>query len=421
MPTSEGAIAKPKRKSVIEDNLMLNVIKKYVKMATGVSVVWVMGYYGFSVSWLWMLLVPYVWKTRISKAKHHKTAIAQEIAKDEKSVILARVEDLPSWIIRQMWPYIGEMVERILRENVEPSIKKSLPASLQSFTFSTIDLGDIPPRTGGIKVYSQLKRNEIYMDLELNYSGDCDIAVAIKGINAGIKDLRLHGTLRVVFKPLINKPPLIGGMRVFFLNNPELDFDLTSLANAFDIPGLSDMLHSIIMEQIANQMVLPNVFPIKLAEGIDLNKLKYPQPQGVVRITVVEAKDLMAEDIALIGKGTSDPYVVLRVGAKTVKTTIKDKTLSPVWNETFEMIVDSADGQLLYIDVFDDDQGSKDDELGRVSMDLTKLKEEGFEDEWLPLEDVKQGTIHVQLTWLWLANDPLELDRVSVALALLSS
>ena len=77
---------------------MLNVVKKYLKMAGGVSVVWMMGYYGVSVSWLWILLIPYVWKSRINKAKHHKTALAQEIAKDEKSVILARVEDLPSWV-----------------------------------------------------------------------------------------------------------------------------------------------------------------------------------------------------------------------------------------------------------------------------------------------------------------------------------
>ncbi|GFN89713.1 extended synaptotagmin-like protein 2 [Plakobranchus ocellatus] len=94
-----------------------------------------------------------------------------------------------------MWPYIGEFVEKILRESVEPSVRKSLPAALQSFKFSTIDLGDIPPRTGGIKVYSQLKRDEIYMDLELNYSSDCDIAVNIKGINAGIKDFRVNNSL----------------------------------------------------------------------------------------------------------------------------------------------------------------------------------------------------------------------------------
>ena len=58
-------------------------------------------------------------------------------------------------------------------------------------------------------------------------------------------------------------------------------------------------------------------------------------------------------------------YIYVAVGAKEVKTRIINNTVQPVWNETFEMIVDSADGQLLYLDVFDDDPGSKDDELGR--------------------------------------------------------
>ena len=44
-------------------------------------------------------------------------------------------------------------------------------------------------------------------------------------------------------------------------------------------------------------------------------------PQGVVRITVVEAKDLIAADIAVFGKGSSDPYVVLR--GKTALVIVK--------------------------------------------------------------------------------------------------
>ncbi|XP_012938317.1 extended synaptotagmin-2 [Aplysia californica] len=417
---------KKERKAVVEETLLLNSVQRYFKLAGVVLGIWLVGYTRFSVSWLLLLLVVYVWKERHTKAKKHRTAIAQEIARDEKSVILARVEDLPSWvnfpdveraewinkILDQMWPYIGEYVEKILRDSVEGSVRGSLPASLSSFKFSKIDLGDIPPRVGGVKVYTQLKRDEIYMDLELNYSSDADIAVSIKGINAGIKDLRIHGTLRVVMKPLINRMPLIGGMLVFFLNNPDIDFNLTSLANAFDIPGLSDMLHSIIQEQVANFMVLPNRYPIQMVEGLDLNRLRYPQPQGVVRICVLEAKDLKKADIGLTGKGKSDPYVAVKVGAKTEKTKVVNNTVSPVWNETFEMIVDAADGQFLYMDVFDEDPGSKDDFLGRVDMDLSKLREEGFQDEWLQLEDVKTGLVHVQLTWLWLANDALELDRI---------
>lgn len=52
------------------------------------------------------------------------------------------------------------------------------------------------------------------------------------------------------------------------------------------------------------------------------------------------------------------------MGAKQVKTKVIQNSLSPVWDETFDLIVDSADGQLLYIDVFDEDAGTVHDELG---------------------------------------------------------
>ncbi|BFZ22451.1 hypothetical protein BsWGS_25490 [Bradybaena similaris] len=421
-----SSVPKSVRRSLVEDTVLLNVVQRYFKLAGLASAVWLAGYLHLSVSWLWLILVVYVWKEKHNRTRLYKKHVSRDIARDEKEVILARVDDLPSWVnfpdveraewvnkmLRQMWPYIGEMVEKILRQSVEQSIVQSLPPSLQSFKFSRIDLGNNPPRIGGVKVYTQVKRDEIYMDLELNYSGDSNIEVTIKGIAAGIKNLRLHGTLRVVFKPLINRLPLIGGMLVFFLNNPELDFDFTSLANALELPGLSDILHSSIQEQISNFMVLPNRYPIKMVEGLDLNKLRYPQPQGVVRIRVIEAKDLIQADIGLTGMGKSDPYCKIRVGAKQFKTKVIQNSLCPVWDETFELIVDSADGQLLYIDVFDEDPGIMHDDLGSISLDLHQLKETGYEDEWFPLEEVKSGMIHVQLTWLWLANQANELDRV---------
>ena len=86
------------RKAVVEDTLLLNAVQRYFKLAGVVGAVWLVGYTRFSVSWLLLALVLYVWKERTGKAKQHKTRIAQEIAKDEKSVILARVEDLPSWV-----------------------------------------------------------------------------------------------------------------------------------------------------------------------------------------------------------------------------------------------------------------------------------------------------------------------------------
>ncbi|KAK7092651.1 extended synaptotagmin-2-like isoform X3 [Littorina saxatilis] len=415
------------RKAVVEDTLLLNVVQAYFKKAAVVLAVWATGYFRFSPSWLLLGLVVYVWKERHNAAKKNTIAIAQAIARDEKGVILAKVEDLPSWVyfpdveraewvnkmIDQLWPYIGDYVRKLLQESIEPQIRASLPSSIGSFRFSKIELGDIPPRIGGVKVYtSQVRRDEIYMDLEINYASDCNISVQVKGMNFGIKNFILRGTMRVIFRPLINKTPLIGGMSVFFLNNPEVDFDLTSLANAFDLPGLSDMLHSIVQEQIAAIMVLPNRIPIQMASNVDVRKLKYPQPQGVLRVHVIEARDLKKADIGLTGKGKSDPYTIVTVGAQSFQTRVIDNTVSPVWDEAFEFVIDERDGQFLNLVLRDKDPGNKDDELGSISVEISSIFEKGTLDEWLTLDDVKKGMVHIRAVWLYLANDPLELDRV---------
>ena len=102
---------------------------------------------------------------------------------------------------------------------IEPLIKKSLEnLTLKDFKFDHVLLGNIPPRIGGIKCYDKLTaRNEIIMDLEVTWAGDCEIQVSIKGIKASILDLYIHGHLRVVLKPLIHNLPLVGGIQVKIL------------------------------------------------------------------------------------------------------------------------------------------------------------------------------------------------------------
>lgn len=54
--------------------------------------------------------------------------------------------------------------------------------------------------------------------------------------------------------------------------------------------------------------------------------------QGVLRIHVIEAKDLMKMDISVLGKGKSDPYCILNVGAQIFRTQTIDSTVNPVWD-----------------------------------------------------------------------------------------
>lgn len=51
-----------------------------------------------------------------------------------------------------------------------------------------------------------------------------------------------------------------------------------------------------------------------------------------MRVHVVEAKHLMKKDIGMLGKGKSDPYAVITVGAQEFKTKTIDNTVDPKWD-----------------------------------------------------------------------------------------
>ena len=82
---------------------------------------------------------------------------------------------------------------------------------------------------------------------------------------------------------------------------------------------------------------------------------------------IISGERLLAMDH---GK-TSDPYVVIKVGHVSIKSTSKAKTLSPVWNEDYDLGVEQLNGSIK-IELFDKDLVS-DDSLGTAEVDLSSV------------------------------------------------
>ena len=186
--------------------------------------------------------------------------------------------------MHQLWPNANYFAKDLVKEVIEPNVALALSAyKLNGFKFDRIILGTIPPRIGGVKVYDKnVTRNEIIMDLDLFYTSDCDINFQLAGVRGGLKHFQIHGMVRVVMKPLITKMPLVGGLQIFFLNNPTIDFNLVGIADFLDMPGLSDMLRKVIVEQIGAIMVLPNKLPITISDTVLASALKMPEPEVIV-------------------------------------------------------------------------------------------------------------------------------------------
>ncbi|KAF7706788.1 hypothetical protein HF521_020042 [Silurus meridionalis] len=245
------------------------------------------------------------------------------------------------------------------------------------------------------------------MDLQISFVANTEIEMDIKRYycKAGIKSIQLHGVLRVVLEPLMGRMPLVGAFSLFFLKKPLLDVGWAGLTNILDIPGLNGFSDSLIQDVISSYLVLPNRITVPLVGDVELEQLRFPMPKGVLRIHFLEAQDLEGKDKLFGGliKGKSDPYGVIQVANQIFQSKTIKECLNPKWNEVFEATVYEHSGQHLEIEIFDEDP-DKDDFLGSLMIDLSKLQREQKVEQWFNLEEASSGKLHLRLEWLSLQS-----------------
>ncbi|XP_047354622.1 extended synaptotagmin-1 isoform X2 [Vespa velutina] len=425
---NENKVSKPNTWPYM--NMSSLVTSFFIKLTTA-GIIWGCGYMNINLAWLLCPIMVFVWKSERQKDQQLRAITAQaSILANEKELIGKRMDELPSWvyfpdfdraewlnrILYKVWPSINQYARELCKQTIEPSIVQKLADyKIKGFQFERLVLGRIPLKIYGIKVYDKnTSRNEIILDADVMYAGDCDITFSVGNIKGGIKNFQLRGLMRVVMKPIISVIPIIGGVQVFFLNVPAINFNLVGVADVLDLPGFSETLRKTIIEQIAAIVVLPNKIVIPLSEQIPVETLKIPEPEGILRIHVIEAKHLMKKDIGMLGKGKSDPYAIINVGAQQFRTKTIDNTVNPQWDFWCECAISSAIAQQLTVLVWDYDDTKGDESLGRATIEVNRVKKKGILDTWVSLEQAKHGMIHLRLTWLQLSKNVADLQAALV-------
>ncbi|KAF8022532.1 hypothetical protein BT93_F0141 [Corymbia citriodora subsp. variegata] len=112
---------------------------------------------------------------------------------------------------------------------------------------------------------------------------------------------------------------------------------------------------------------------------------------GWVELILIEARDLVAADL----RGTSDPYVRVQYGNLKKRTKVMFKTLNPHWNQTLEF---PDDGSPLELHVKDHNALLPTSSIGDCVVEYQRLPPNQTFDKWIPLQGVKRGEIHIQIT-----------------------
>lgn len=119
--------------------------------------------------------------------------------------------------------------------------------------------------------------------------------------------------------------------------------------------------------------------------------------RGVLSVTVISAEDLPAVDLM----GKADPYVglTLKKSEAKSKTRVVNDCLNPVWNQTFDFVVEDGLHEMLIAEVWDHDTFGK-DYMGRCILTLTRVILEGEFKDSFPLEESKSGKLNLNLKWV---------------------
>eukprot|EP00096_Caligus_rogercresseyi_P011481 TRINITY_DN4520_c0_g1_i1.p1 TRINITY_DN4520_c0_g1~~TRINITY_DN4520_c0_g1_i1.p1 ORF type:complete len:768 (+),score=172.26 TRINITY_DN4520_c0_g1_i1:106-2304(+) len=392
------------------------------------SVVILLIYLGFNAVYILLLFILYAYQIHTSESAR-RLALFGRIPTSE---FLSRIDRdiLPAWLktpemdrtewinelIAQLWPNLNRYSTHFIKTFVEPELVDMLQElqlkELSGFEIRKVLLGSIPLKVGGVRVFPRGNRSEkdgIILEMELFYSGDARVQFVVQRIAAEIKNVNFRGVVRVNLKPLLNTFPLIGGCEVTFMQLPSYNYSLGGIGTFADLPGVSSLVKSIVDSQIKSRVLWPNklqiTLPIPESPENAKQRAYISRPFGYLAVQVIEAENLVAKDLSMVGKGTSDPYAVVLVNGRKVsfQSQYVEKNLNPIWDYECDFILD---GDLIPEDhqceilVYDYDQGTQDDFMGNAVIDLSSVFKQGGEfDQWVPLANIKKGKVHLRMNF----------------------
>ena len=230
------------------------------------------------------------------------------------------MEDLPPWFMfpdKERAEWINTLMKQLWL-SCDVFFKEKLTKACQNLgnknlKIDIVDLGHIPPRVTGIKIYeTNVERNvakeEAIVDLDLDVNlVDCDIKINWQSVPVKLKNFRLKGLLRLTMTPILNCSPVIGGLKIYFAEKPNITINAEAIGVDFNLNKIQEMLEKI----IAKKMVYPQKITKSFTKDISSKQMKCPESSGVLGVKLFKAEGLKNTGTGIAGD-ISDPYAVIR-------------------------------------------------------------------------------------------------------------
>lgn len=321
-------------------------------------------------------------------------------------------------IVAHVWPQVSHWATEFLLKEVGPAIHSALPESLSGgIDPDRCHLGHEAVKFSSIKIFDRKERtpngfcDNIVFRCRMEWHGDPSIFLQLAGQEGGVHGIMLRGQLLVELVHMLPYPPMFKGVRLFFLDPPELQLAFSGMGTELlNVSLIQRKILDVVQGQLASRVVAPKFMGFKMV-NTDIFQITSPAAEGILRVTVWSANDLLPMDTSFFGKGTSDPYVKVRCGAHVLKSETFWKTLCPQFGFKASLPISSLADQNIWIEVYDQDFLTRDDFLGKVSLPVDMLATWGKQKKvTVQLRDEKgqkgkNGSICLSAEWQPMLNE----------------
>ena len=152
-------------------------------------------------------------------------------------------------IILALWLNFRAYAKFKFLHQLWPKVKLKLAdTALNNLEIHDFNIGDKPFRVNLIECISH-SETEMIIDVEIAYDGSANITITYsqESLNVSIpvtlqKFCISNIKVRMVLKNLTDHIPFIGGVQLFFLESPIIDWQTADAAKVVDLPGLDTLL-----------------------------------------------------------------------------------------------------------------------------------------------------------------------------------
>eukprot|EP00878_Enallax_costatus_P000530 GHUV01000625.1.p1 GENE.GHUV01000625.1~~GHUV01000625.1.p1 ORF type:complete len:924 (+),score=332.66 GHUV01000625.1:261-3032(+) len=268
-------------------------------------------------------------------------------------------------LVLGLWPSVSEAVKRDVVMQMVPSmmdqaVKDYGAGYLTSLKLIEFDLGKAAPLIQGLKVYDEMGEEQLMLEVAASWGSNCKVTVAagvhVLGrsltIPLTVQNVQFHCIVRVTARPLLAYFPYIGEVGVSLMEAPHINFELPiGMLGGLDmmaLPGIYGAMRLATRLAAKQFAVYPKGIQVPLVPG----GAAAGGPAGMLEVRLVRLSGLRSEDLL----GQSDPFVLFRLReGREIRSKTVNNNNNPDFNETYRMLVDDPETQVLQIIVMDED------------------------------------------------------------------